>query len=44
MPEIIIKAEKTLNKTLISQYLLNKIINKKVRKGMKFVATYLGID
>jgi hypothetical protein len=26
----------------MSQYLLNKILNKRVRRGMKFVALYLG--
>jgi hypothetical protein len=38
-----IKAEKNINKTLISQYLQNKVLNKRVKKGMKFTAIYLGL-
>ena len=38
-----VQAEKNINKILISQYLTNKILNKRVKKGMKFTAIYLGL-
>lgn len=42
LPESLSQNLALINKPLITQYLLNKILSKKVKNGMKFTALYLG--